>query len=115
MNKLPDQKYAQHYSENGFWSFVKNYGKKVGNKTMVELFKLWYTLLDGKVSPATKTLILAALGYAACPVDLIPDFIPILGLSDDATVIAATLLSMANDVTPETAKKAEEKAKEFLG
>ena len=31
------------------------------------------------------------LAYLACPIDLIPDFIPVLGYADDAIIVAAVL------------------------
>src|SRR5690349_4387106 len=39
-------------------------------------------------------LVLAG-GYLALPVDLVPDFIPVLGYADDAIVVAWTLRSVA--------------------
>jgi uncharacterized membrane protein YkvA (DUF1232 family) len=35
------------------------------------------------------------LAYLACPIDLIPDFIPVLGYADDAIIVTATLRSVA--------------------
>ncbi len=35
------------------------------------------------------------LGYLASPVDLIPDFVPVLGYADDAILVAVTLRSVA--------------------
>lgn len=115
MSKLPDAKYANYYTKKDAEGFIKKYARKLGTESLVLFYKLWFTLMDGKTSTRTKMLILAALGYAACPVDAIPDIIPIIGLSDDAAVLAATAVSIASDITPETAKKAEEKAKEVLG
>jgi uncharacterized membrane protein YkvA (DUF1232 family) len=34
------------------------------------------------------------LGYLAMPIDLVPDFIPVLGYADDAIVVAAVLRSV---------------------
>ena len=35
------------------------------------------------------------LAYLACPIDLIPDFIPVLGYADDAIIVTAVLRSVA--------------------
>jgi uncharacterized membrane protein YkvA (DUF1232 family) len=35
------------------------------------------------------------LGYLALPVDLVPDFVPVLGYADDAVVVALVLRSVA--------------------
>jgi uncharacterized membrane protein YkvA (DUF1232 family) len=34
------------------------------------------------------------LGYLASPIDLVPDFVPVVGYADDAIVVAATLRSV---------------------
>jgi uncharacterized membrane protein YkvA (DUF1232 family) len=37
----------------------------------------------------------ALLAYLASPIDLVPDFIPVVGYADDAILVAATLRSVA--------------------
>jgi uncharacterized membrane protein YkvA (DUF1232 family) len=37
----------------------------------------------------------ALLAYLALPIDLVPDFIPVVGYADDAILVAATLRSVA--------------------
>jgi uncharacterized membrane protein YkvA (DUF1232 family) len=37
----------------------------------------------------------ALLAYLAMPIDLVPDFIPVVGYADDAILVAATLRSVA--------------------
>ncbi|MDQ4022075.1 MAG: DUF1232 domain-containing protein [Actinomycetota bacterium] len=41
------------------------------------------------------------LGYLALPIDLIPDFIPVLGYADDAIVVALALRSVVYRAGPE--------------
>lgn len=54
----------------------------------------------------------AALGYALSPIDLIPDFIPVLGFLDDVLIlsglIAIAVKLIPSDVLAECAKKAAE-------
>ena len=48
---------------------------------------------------AARLVVLVAVGYALCPIDLIPDFIPGLGLLDDL-VILPLLILLAVKLTP---------------
>jgi uncharacterized membrane protein YkvA (DUF1232 family) len=41
------------------------------------------------------------LGYLLMPVDLVPDFIPVVGYADDALVVALALRSVARAAGPE--------------
>ncbi|SDX60081.1 Uncharacterized membrane protein YkvA, DUF1232 family [Modestobacter sp. DSM 44400] len=41
------------------------------------------------------------LGYLALPIDLVPDFIPVLGYADDAIVVALVLRSVTRRAGPE--------------
>lgn len=41
------------------------------------------------------------LAYLACPIDLIPDFIPVIGYADDAIVVAAALRSITRRAGPQ--------------
>jgi uncharacterized membrane protein YkvA (DUF1232 family) len=45
------------------------------------------------------------LGYLASPIDLIPDFIPVLGYADDAIIVAFVLRSVARRAGPEALAK----------
>jgi uncharacterized membrane protein YkvA (DUF1232 family) len=41
------------------------------------------------------------IGYLVMPVDLVPDFIPVVGYADDALVVALALRSVARAAGPE--------------
>jgi uncharacterized membrane protein YkvA (DUF1232 family) len=48
---------------------------------------LWFALQDARTPRAVKLLAVVVVGYALSPIDLIPDFIPILGLLDDLVLL----------------------------
>lgn len=48
-------------------------------------------LADPRVPRRAKVAIWLAVPYLASPIDLIPDFIPVLGQLDDALLVAAVL------------------------
>lgn len=52
-----------------------------------QLTALWFMLKDPRVPRAPKVLAFAVLAYALSPIDLIPDFIPVLGLLDDLLLL----------------------------
>jgi uncharacterized membrane protein YkvA (DUF1232 family) len=53
--------------------------------------QLWDHFNSGDVSGTEKLLVIAALLYLISPVDLIPDWIPVAGLIDDAAVAGLVL------------------------
>lgn len=71
---------------------------------------LYYVLRSGRIPLKTKLLGSLALGYFLSPIDLIPDFIPILGQLDDALIlpllIAFTLRSVPKELVRDYARKA---------
>jgi uncharacterized membrane protein YkvA (DUF1232 family) len=45
------------------------------------------------------------VGYLLCPIDLIPDFIPVVGYADDAIIVAWALRSVARVAGPEALER----------
>lgn len=57
---------------------------------------LFERLLRDRRVPRTRKLMLAGVvAYLAFPLDLVPDFIPVLGQLDDALVVALALRALA--------------------
>jgi uncharacterized membrane protein YkvA (DUF1232 family) len=56
---------------------------------------------DPRVSRPRKLLLLATGAYLAFPLDLIPDFIPVVGQLDDALVVALALRGLVRGAGPE--------------
>ena len=49
-------------------------------------------------SKSTIGLIVAVLAYIISPIDIVPDFIPLAGLLDDAALLTMVLNSIKNDI-----------------
>ena len=47
---------------------------------------LWSLLRDERIPTARKAILGLAAGYLASPIDLVPDFVPVLGALDDLAV-----------------------------
>jgi uncharacterized membrane protein YkvA (DUF1232 family) len=54
-----------------------------------EVLLLWLAARDPQVPLLAKLLAALVVGYALSPIDLIPDFIPVLGLLDDLLLVPA--------------------------
>ena len=71
-------------------------------KHEVKVYRL--VLRDDRTPGLAKILLGLAVGYALSPVDLIPDFIPVIGHLDDL-VIVPVLVFIALKLIPETVIK----------
>ena len=115
--KTPDhiEKYGKNYSEEDFWAKVKKVARKAGAKVIYVALILYYELSDEKVSLKEKGIILGALGYFILPVDLIPDFLPIAGYTDDLAALVAAFAYVKSHLTPEVRMRARTKLCDWFG
>ena len=77
-----------------------------------ETLALWYALRHPRTPFAAKVVAAIVVAYAVSPIDLIPDFIPVLGLLDDLVLlplgIALCLKLLPADVMSECRERARE-------
>ncbi len=75
-----------------------------------ETLALWYALKHPRTPLAAKIVAGIVVAYALSPIDLIPDFIPVLGLLDDIVLlplgIALCIKLMPADVMAECRERA---------
>ena len=50
--------------------------------------------VDSEVPKAARIRLWLLIGYLASPIDLIPDFVPVLGYADDAIIVSLVLRSV---------------------
>lgn len=61
------------------------------HRLRVEAHAVWLAARDPRTPWAARIVGLAVAAYALSPIDLVPDFVPVLGLVDDAIIVPAGL------------------------
>ena len=67
----------------------------------VQAHAIWLCARDPQLGWGPRLLAFAIAGYALSPIDLIPDFIPVLGLLDDAILIPLGIWLFVKMTPPE--------------
>ena len=71
-----------------------------------DLLRLLKRLATDKTLPrGVRVRLWLLLGYLAMPIDLVPDFIPVLGYADDVVVVAIVLRSVVRAAGPEALER----------
>ena len=113
--ELPDfMSYANKFSQSEFVEKIARIAKRAGSKLVYAALILYYTLQSDKVSKADKAIIIGALGYMISPLDVIPDAIPIAGLTDDLAVLLYVLKRVWTGIDPEIMQQAKEKLSKWF-
>lgn len=107
-------RYEQHYDDNTFWKKLRRTAASVGAKVLYPALQLYFLLQSKEVPVKAKTLIIGALGYLILPTDLVPDFIPALGFTDDLTALMLALRTVSKHITPEIKRQAKEQTDKLL-
>lgn len=107
------EKHAEHYSDNKFMAKSKSVGKNLGFKALSAATTLYAALKSNEMSKSNKLIVLGALGYFIFPLDLIADFLPLVGLSDDAFIILAALAKVYSSITDEMKEEGKQLAEKI--
>jgi uncharacterized membrane protein YkvA (DUF1232 family) len=71
----------------GIYQALKNYFNKIIRFTKFKVYVLWFALKSRHTPRLIKFLGFIILVYVLSPIDLIPDFIPILGYLDELVLV----------------------------
>ena len=113
--ELPDfMKYANKFSQNDFVEKISRVAKRAGAKLVYAALILFYTLQSDKIRTKDKAIIIGALGYLISPLDVVPDAIPIVGLSDDLAVLIYVLKMVWTDIDPSIKEQAKAKLNQWF-
>jgi len=113
--ELPDfMSYANKFSQTDFADKIARIAKRAGSKLVYAALILYYTLQSDKISKTNKAMIIGALGYMISPLDVVPDAIPIAGLTDDLAVLLFVLKKVWTDIDPDIQTKAKERLSKWF-
>ncbi|OBR50569.1 hypothetical protein A6456_34105 [Paraburkholderia tropica] len=76
---------------------LKNWARSIKR----DAHAIYLTARDPRVPWYAKALALCVAGYALSPIDLIPDFIPVIGYLDDAILVPLGILAVVKLVPTE--------------
>lgn len=107
--------YEKNFSFSGLMSKIKETAKKAGLRAIYMALLLYYALESPTISVMDKAIIYGALGYFITPIDIVPDILPLIGLSDDIAVLAWAFSRVKHNVNDLTREKAKTKLKIWFG
>ena len=105
---------VEQFDDKSFWDKVVSAAGAAGRKVIEIALTLYYALIDEDTPFWAKRVIVTALLYFVSPVDAIPDFVPVIGYSDDLAVLATALAVVAAHIKPKHRKRARKWVKRNL-
>ncbi len=91
--------------ENIFKKVLLRAGRTIA-KPALEAFEM---ILDPSTPPQARVSLIAALTYLIVPIDLMPDFIPVAGFSDDLVALTAVISLWSEYMSPGIRNRARKK------
>ena len=89
--------------------------KQKSDQLKQEVYALYLAYKDPRVSWYAKIFAACVIGYALSPIDLIPDFIPVLGYLDDLVLLPLGIGMALKMIPPAVLAECRQKASERLG
>ena len=82
----------------GFWSKLQRLAAEL--PFAEDLLTAYYCAFDRNTPNHGRAVLLGALAYFVLPFDFMPDMLPIVGLTDDAALIAASIKLVWDNIKP---------------
>jgi uncharacterized membrane protein YkvA (DUF1232 family) len=80
----------------------------------VEAYAIWLASKDPRVPWHARALIVFVVAHTFSPIDLIPDFIPVLGYLDDLVITPLGILLAIRLIPPEVLAECRERARDVM-
>ena len=103
------------FEEETLWTKIKKVARRAGRELLVLVLTLYYCLKDDDTPIWVKGVIISALVYFISPIDAIPDVIPVIGFSDDLSVLIGASATVARYIKYEHRRRANEWVDNLFG
>lgn len=98
------------------WEKLKTYAIKAGRVATKPILTFYYVMRNAETTTLEKALIYGAIAYIVIPSDLLPRRVMgLLGILDDAAVIAYVYNRISKKITVEITNKVEETLDNWFG
>lgn len=94
----------------GWIAKIKQWARQLKRESVA----LWFASKDPETPMLAKALALFTVGYALSPIDLIPDFIPVLGFVDDALLLPALIWLALKIIPAPVMERSRSRADEWI-
>jgi uncharacterized membrane protein YkvA (DUF1232 family) len=84
--------------------------RKRAKKLKQQMYTLWFACKDPRTSWYTKIFAAFIVAYAFSPIDLIPDFIPLIGHLDDLIIVPLGMTLVLKMISPPVIATSKAKA-----
>ena len=108
------EQYESRYSESKLLGKLSSAARWAGEKVIYAVLLLYYVLRSDAVPLADKSKVYGALGYFILPTDLLLDFLPMVGYTDDLAALMWALRAVKKNITPEIKAQARTRLGELL-
>ncbi|WLR47972.1 YkvA family protein [Halobacillus litoralis] len=96
-----------YFSEKEYGEKLRTYSSRIGTKIVYYSLLLYYAFKSPDTPKKAKLTIAGALGYLILPVDVIPDFIPVVGFTDDSAVIIYAVYQVLSHIDEQVKEQAK--------
>ncbi|MCR6689566.1 DUF1232 domain-containing protein [Cellulomonas sp.] len=97
---------ANEFDGPWFWRQIHGNAKRFGAGLLERALLAYFVARDPKTPAWAQSVLLGALVYLGMPQDLVPDYIPVVGFSDDLATLVAALTAVAANVRPRHYRRA---------
>mgnify|MGYP003597756213 CR=1 FL=1 len=106
--------YRKEFSESKFWTKVAKFATKAGIKVIYSALLLYFAFRRSETPFWAKSIITGVLGYFLSPFDFIPDLTPIIGYTDDLTMLGLGIATVAVYINDTVKAQAKSKIKQWF-